>query len=400
MPPDSLRHARRLRCLVGILRQQGYEPGAQQQQHQAPGCSATSGRLSPPGIMPPYKQYTSYTGPGGTTAQGLVRECTMLKVRSRSLLAGYNEWHRQVWPDLQAQIRLSGATNYSIFQRPDGLLFLYMEYNPVLRAANADSADLADVRLLAGVGFTRTLAHTGLMRSTAGWINVVRAPVRTQVTRRWRALMDPFLDRDFEFNGPLDHVMYMDPDPASRTMLPVRASVAATPSLAPNPSHAGYDSFTGGGGWSHSGRTRHASQLKCRSDPQSMAAYREWHCKVWPELYLPGFARGMRNYSIFQRKDGLLFLYHEQDEQLAAASKEAPDHHSAAQVNDRWQAMMDEVGLQRDAEHSGPLEHVSYQLAGGSGATPVAAGTVRGISVLAGAQVMYIGDDRTMKRPF
>jgi len=39
-------------------------------------------------------------------------------------------------------------------------------------------------------------------------------------------------------------------------------------------------------------------------------------------------------------------------------------------VNEKWQTMMDEVGLDRNWEHNGPLEHV-----------------------------MYIGDDRTMVQP-
>ena len=54
----------------------------------------------------------------------------MLKVRTPALIAGYNEWHRKVWPELQSQIFLAGVTNYSIFQRADGLLFLYSEHDP------------------------------------------------------------------------------------------------------------------------------------------------------------------------------------------------------------------------------------------------------------------------------
>ena len=42
----------------------------------------------------------------------------------------------------------------------------------------------------------------------------------------------------------------------------------------------------------------------------------------------------------------------------------------ANDVNERWQAMMDEVGLVRDYPGNGELEHV-----------------------------MYIGDDRTMTKP-
>ena len=52
-------------------------------------------------------------------------------------MAGYNEWHAKVWPELQEHIRRTGTTNYSIFQGGDGLLFLYEERNEVLAAAAA-----------------------------------------------------------------------------------------------------------------------------------------------------------------------------------------------------------------------------------------------------------------------
>ena len=91
---------------------------------------------------------------------------------------------------------------------------------------------------------------------------------------------------------------------------------------------------------------------------------------MWPELQVLGFRSGSRNYSIFQRSDGLLFLYSEIDEVVAAKDREAmpPPRNT---VNDRWQAMMDEVGLDRGYPGDGPLEHV-----------------------------MFIGDDRTMVKPY
>ena len=285
----------------------------------------------PCAAMPPWGGYDSYTGPGGTTADGLIRQCSMLKVRSESLMAGYNEWHAKVWPELQTQIRLSGAYNYSIFQRADGLLFLYMESNPALSEAKDTNPD---------------------------W---------ESINAKWGELMEPFLDPEFEFNGPLEHVMYMDADPIERSMDPVAPSTFP-PSLAPNPPYGKYtETFTGGGGWTLDGRVRQAQQLKCRPDAASMAAYNEWHRKVWPELQVQGFEAGNRNYSIFQRKDGLLFLYGEVDTRMAAAATSTAEK---VAVNEKWQTMMDEVGLDRNWEHNGPLEHV-----------------------------MYIGDDRTMVQP-
>jgi L-rhamnose mutarotase len=101
-----------------------------------------------------------------------------------------------------------------------------------------------------------------------------------------------------------------------------------------------------------------------------IAEYNRWHSQVWPELQLLGFRSGSRNYSIFQRTDGLLFLYSEVDEIQAALDRQSPPP-PPNDVNDRWQAMMDKVGLVRDYPHNGALEHV-----------------------------MYIGDDRTMDKPF
>ena len=262
-------------------------------------------------------------------------------------MAGYNEWHAKVWPELQEHIRRTGTTNYSIFQGGDGLLFLYEERNEVLAAAAAND-------------FTKTDMELDEWDDTDG-----RGVL--SVSARWSLLMEPFLDPDYEFSGEeLEHVMYMDPDPATRSMDHIEPS-AEVPSLAPNPAWGEYESFTGGGGWSLSGRTRQASQLKCRVE--GIPRYNEWHANVWPELQVLGFRAGSRNYSIFQRRDGLLFLYSEKDERQAAKDR-ATAPPPANDVNERWQAMMDDVGLTRDYPGNGPLEHV-----------------------------MYIGDDRTMERP-
>lgn len=101
-----------------------------------------------------------------------------------------------------------------------------------------------------------------------------------------------------------------------------------------------------------------------------IAEYNRWHSQVWPELQVLGFRSGTRNYSIFQRADGLLFLYSEVDELQAALDRQSPPP-PPNDVNDRWQAMMDEVGLVREYPYNGALEHV-----------------------------MYIGDDRTMDKPY
>ena len=181
-------------------------------------------------------------------------------------MAGYNEWHAKVWPELQEHIRRTGTTNYSIFQGGDGLLFLYEERNEVLAAAAAND-------------FTKTDMELDEWDDTDG-----RGVL--SVSARWSLLMEPFLDPDYEFSGEeLEHVMYMDPDPATRSMDHIEPS-AEVPSLAPNPAWGEYESFTGGGGWSLSGRTRQASQLKCRVE--GIPRYNEWHANVWPELQVLG----------------------------------------------------------------------------------------------------------------
>ena len=39
----------------------------------------------------------------------------------------YKKAHDEIWPDMEKAIRDSGIANYSIFFRPDGTLFAYLE---------------------------------------------------------------------------------------------------------------------------------------------------------------------------------------------------------------------------------------------------------------------------------
>ncbi len=43
------------------------------------------------------------------------------------LRAEYEKAHDEIWPDMAAAIRESGISNYSIYFRPDGTLFAYLE---------------------------------------------------------------------------------------------------------------------------------------------------------------------------------------------------------------------------------------------------------------------------------
>src|ERR1700733_4743799 len=54
------------------------------------------------------------------------RICFVLQVKPERL-AEYKERHRKVWPEMQAALRETGWTNYSLFLREDGLLVGYLE---------------------------------------------------------------------------------------------------------------------------------------------------------------------------------------------------------------------------------------------------------------------------------
>jgi L-rhamnose mutarotase len=43
------------------------------------------------------------------------------------LRAEYEKAHDEIWPDMAAAITASGISNYSIYFRPDGTLFAYLE---------------------------------------------------------------------------------------------------------------------------------------------------------------------------------------------------------------------------------------------------------------------------------
>jgi len=49
----------------------------------------------------------------------------------------YKAYHRAVWPEMQDALRRTGWHNYSLFMRPDGLIFGYFETPESLAAAQA-----------------------------------------------------------------------------------------------------------------------------------------------------------------------------------------------------------------------------------------------------------------------
>jgi len=50
----------------------------------------------------------------------------LMRIRPE-LRAEYEKAHDEIWPDMAKALRDSGFRNYSIFFRPDGTLFAYLE---------------------------------------------------------------------------------------------------------------------------------------------------------------------------------------------------------------------------------------------------------------------------------
>ena len=58
----------------------------------------------------------------------------LLKVKE-DMLEEYTRHHENVWPEMLEALRAAGWHNYSLFMRPDGLLFGYFETPDTLQAA-------------------------------------------------------------------------------------------------------------------------------------------------------------------------------------------------------------------------------------------------------------------------
>ena len=62
----------------------------------------------------------------------------ILKVR-QDRLEEYKRRHQEVWPEMLQALRETGWHNYSLFMRPDGLLFGYLE-TPDFERAKSEMA--------------------------------------------------------------------------------------------------------------------------------------------------------------------------------------------------------------------------------------------------------------------
>jgi len=86
-----------------------------------------------------------------------------------------------------------------------------------------------------------------------------------------------------------------------------------------------------------------------RIKPELKDEYKKAHDEIWPELARAIGDVGIRNYSIFFRKDGTLFAYLEVDD-----FNKAMGELGKTDVNARWQKYMDKYFVKQDQSILGP----------------------------------------------
>jgi L-rhamnose mutarotase len=83
--------------------------------------------------------------------------------------------------------------------------------------------------------------------------------------------------------------------------------------------------------------------------PELKAEYKKAHDEIWPDMARAIRDSGIKNYSIFFRKDGTLFAY------LEADNPEKSFAYMATQeVNTRWQKAMDKYFVKEHPQLLGP----------------------------------------------
>jgi len=88
--------------------------------------------------------------------------------------AEYRRLHVKIWPEIEAAIRISGISNYSIFLK-DGIMFAYFEYT--------GPDDEFDQRM-------DVLAHAPRMQEWWGITKAMQIPLETRVEGEWWANME------------------------------------------------------------------------------------------------------------------------------------------------------------------------------------------------------------------
>jgi len=83
--------------------------------------------------------------------------------------------------------------------------------------------------------------------------------------------------------------------------------------------------------------------------PEVKEEYKRAHDEIWPDMAKAIRESGIRNYSIFFRKDGTLFAYLEAEDY-----EKSMEHLSKQEVNTRWQKYMDKYFVKKDRSVLGP----------------------------------------------
>ena len=86
-----------------------------------------------------------------------------------------------------------------------------------------------------------------------------------------------------------------------------------------------------------------------RIKPELKAEYKKAHDEIWPDMARAIRDSGIRNYSIFFRRDGTLFAYLEAEDPTAAFA-----YIGKQEVNVRWQQAMEKYFVKEDATVLGP----------------------------------------------
>ncbi len=86
-----------------------------------------------------------------------------------------------------------------------------------------------------------------------------------------------------------------------------------------------------------------------RMKPEMKAEYKKAHDEIWPDFAKEISDAGIRNYSIFFKKDGTLFAYLEADD-----FEKAMGQLGKTDLNARWQKFMDKFFIKDDPTIPGP----------------------------------------------
>ncbi len=87
--------------------------------------------------------------------------------------------------------------------------------------------------------------------------------------------------------------------------------------------------------------------------PELKDKYKKAHDEIWPEMAEAIRGIGIRNYSIFFKKDGTLFSYLETELEPEDFEK-AMEEFSKKDTNIRWQKHMDKYFTKQNKSISGP----------------------------------------------